>query len=262
MRESAAQAWPVAAEGYEIEEVTVSRLSRTAFPGMSETDLVLRPVDSHESANVRTYDLFRDEPALFRTFADTPVTVEGILAFANKYGQLLDHRRRAIDLAAHMAGAAENDDEKKAIRNRVLDNYREGGRLHDENISLWIMEIHAMNSLLSAVDANDFAGLIGSMQADLNPRAPDPDQFEATLRRGALPPLDLTLTPISLVSGMRLQLAFHYSEPIGELRKCVQCGKWIYVGPGTGNRSDAKYCSQRCSDHARYLRRQARKAKG
>jgi len=150
------------------------------------------------------------------------------------------------------------------------DIYEKGNRradnstFWDEEVDDWIEKIDAMNSLLGAVDANDFqtlySGLTGSIQVELDPRIPDRNQLEAALSQGLPPPIDLTLRPESLVVGMRLQFALHYSEPIGELRKCGQCSKWFYVGPGTGHRSNAKYCSQQCYGRAKHERHKKRKA--
>jgi hypothetical protein len=41
-----------------------------------------------QQSPAKWYAPLRDKPALFRTFADTPVTMEGVLEFANRYGML------------------------------------------------------------------------------------------------------------------------------------------------------------------------------
>ena len=52
----------------------------------------------------------------------------------------------------------------------------------------------------------------------------------------------LSLVPPNLLSALWLSLG---QSIINEstIRECPQCGEWFHVGPGTGRREDAKYCS-------------------
>lgn len=53
--------------------------------------------------------------------------------------------------------------------------------------------------------------------------------------------------PRSLLAAIWLQFAYDYSTgQDAELRRCVWCPKWFRVGPGTGHRSTAVYCSPEC----------------
>src|SRR4051794_34224814 len=76
--------WPVAAEGYRWVE------SREAVPPMSDqaSPVLVCQTASPSIAPAKWYAPLREKPALFRTFADTPATPEGILGFVRKYGML------------------------------------------------------------------------------------------------------------------------------------------------------------------------------
>jgi hypothetical protein len=54
--------------------------------------------------------------------------------------------------------------------------------------------------------------------------------------------LRLRLCPTSLLDAVWLQAAQHLSSG-ATLRQCQHCGQWFEVGPGTGRRLDAKFCS-------------------
>src|SRR4051812_24736651 len=71
--------WKVAVDGYEWRD---ERLSATTLTPAGPPILI--PV----SLRFRTYEPLRDHTALFREFASTPSTLQGIQAFANKYGSL------------------------------------------------------------------------------------------------------------------------------------------------------------------------------
>src|SRR5262249_19931292 len=50
--------------------------------------LMLKPAATTGNLPARWYEPRQDTPALFRTFADTPATEEGILRFAERFGML------------------------------------------------------------------------------------------------------------------------------------------------------------------------------
>jgi hypothetical protein len=52
----------------------------------------------------------------------------------------------------------------------------------------------------------------------------------------------LRIVPSTLLDALLLQLASSVSSG-AKLRKCLQCEDWFEVGPGTGRRLDAKFCS-------------------
>jgi hypothetical protein len=54
--------------------------------------------------------------------------------------------------------------------------------------------------------------------------------------------LRLRVSPRSLLDALWLQLGQKLSDG-GVIRQCEQCGGWFEAGPGSGRRSDAKFCS-------------------
>ena len=247
MREITTLTWPVAIGGYKAEELSLADYYND--PDYIDTYMVLRPVENYVRANIRTYDLFRDEPALFLTFADIPTTAEGIVAFANKYGQLFAHPRSLID---------QQRDEKQPDYDRNKP-YTYKSAFWDEMLGAWENAVEDMNCLLAGVGFHrplyHPSSSMDSIRVDLLPR------FSLEQARiSQVPHFELELTPASLLEGMKMQLVLHYTEPIGELRKCEHCSKWFYVGPGTGHRSNAKYCSQQCYGRAKHERHKKKKA--
>jgi hypothetical protein len=75
--------------------------------------------------------------------------------------------------------------------------------------------------------------------AQINPIA----EMEVTLGLDAgTRDLKLRLQPTSLLDALWLQAAQHLSGG-ATVRQCQQCAEWFEVGPGTGRRLDAKFCS-------------------
>ena len=256
MREIATLPWPVAIDGYEAVELSLADYyNHPAYLDTHDTYMALRPVENHPRANIRTYDLFRDEPALFRTFADIPTTNASFVAFANKYGQLFARRRSFRD--------QQRDEEQPDYK--YNEPYRSA--FWDENLIDWGEAVHDMNSRLTGVgfhrSLDSYKSLMKSIRVNLTPRFPDfAGQSDRLVlgKSSQVPHFELELTPISLLEGMKLQFALHSTKPPGELRQCEQCGEWFYVGPGTGHRSNAKYCSQQCYGRAKHKRHKKRKA--
>ncbi len=110
MRETVTLVWPVALGGYEVVDEAPGLPAEKALRPEDRT--VLRPIAEYAGAvaGARSYDLFRDEPALFRTFADTPKTVAGITAFASRYGQLMDQKQMALDHYKQRLGHVAKDE--------------------------------------------------------------------------------------------------------------------------------------------------------
>jgi hypothetical protein len=91
--------------------------------------------------------------------------------------------------------------------------------------------------LFSTGDRAHRARVIAELQ--VNPFA----ELEVTLEldAGSDDP-KLRLRPTSLLDAVWLQAVQHLSSG-ATLRQCQHCSQWFEVGPGTGRRLDAKFCS-------------------
>jgi hypothetical protein len=81
------------------------------------------------------------------------------------------------------------------------------------------------------------AAVLASLQ--INPFA----EMEVTLELDAgSDDLKVRLSPTSLLDALWLQAVQHLSSG-ATVRQCQHCSQWFEVGPGTGRRLDAKFCS-------------------
>lgn len=180
----------------------------------------LRP----RGGTTRTTRLLEKEPALFKTFADTPMTPEGVINFANKYGQL--------DVPARVPGLEQGDP--------------------DVALKFWYAAIDYMCELMAANEKKDWS-LVEGIEKILRV-----DTALVKPRGSSMPP-QLIYRPKALIDALLLQFALFVMSPEGELQRCVQCVKWFAVGSGTGRRTTAMYCSPECKERAKYLKRKKQK---
>jgi hypothetical protein len=75
--------WYVCTEGYRLVEMHPRRAA-----GSAKGPLLMVCPPEGPAPDVRWYFPLDQYPALFRTFADTPTTPEGVLQFANRFGML------------------------------------------------------------------------------------------------------------------------------------------------------------------------------
>lgn len=170
---------------------------------------------------------------MFRIFADTRKSETGVLGFANRFGLLgLGPLDRTTDPPL-------SEDPHNAA----------------ENLDGWYRAIDAMRGLIRLLDAQDWPALsatydrysLGRMTIKLLPNRKN-DGLEAVP------------VPNTLLQAMWLQLA--QSASVKQAwRRCQhhQCGTWFVVGHGTGRRSTALYCSDRCRKAA-FFERKAKEA--
>ena len=91
--------------------------------------------------------------------------------------------------------------------------------------------------LFSTGDRARRAAVLAGLQ--VNPFA----EMEVTLELDAgSEDLKLRLSPTSLLDALWLQAVQHLSSG-ATVRQCQHCSQWFEVGPGTGRRADAKFCS-------------------
>jgi hypothetical protein len=67
----------------------------------------------------------------------------------------------------------------------------------------------------------------------------------------------LQLCPVNFIDALRLQLVQKLTGD-ANFRTCRHCGRWFEVGPGTGRRLDAKFCT----DEHRVLFNSLKRSKG
>jgi hypothetical protein len=148
MMEFCSFAWPVFDGGYECLEVVDHESGKLDHVSVEPTDF---------SDSVRLKKPLLDNPSLFREFAELPLTEEGILSFANEWGQLLT--RPDLDLEAEEE--SEDDDRVPACDSTTFD---EPGDVTDH----WYQQIKRMRALVRVWDLiqeGDEAGLAQVMKA-------------------------------------------------------------------------------------------------
>ncbi len=220
-----------------------------------------------------------DWPALFLEFANTPLTAEGILTFANKWGLLGDSRSRLLST--------------DGLSVQSIRIQSEGGgdtSVQGEPLFKWLASIslmhHQWNIWEVIRDRNDegLARLITwtgeSEVKSFNWVVASPEKFPERLHRmqtgDLLQPARYLLedsftqlnvlaqgglsahlvwdheqdewrtkvTPADLMGALRLQFATAVSGQ-SQFRQCPECATWIKIAPGSG-RPEKTYCSNAC----------------
>ncbi len=235
----------------------------------------------------RPYELFHDAPAAFQEFGATPLDRDGILSFAERYGNLGGpHAPELLDVpglhAVWGVSWARWQGEIKAMRLAAalwgaIQATREGDTDALRSIIRWTQP-QRVEYFSPAVD--DLPA--GTVQKVIASRSPDmyPERL-AWLRPGDLlaPALQelqrdvnlrldeetatrlqwddnhaglrVQLVPRGLLGGVWLQLA-HAIAANQVFRRCAQCGTWFAVHPGgrdTG-RTSRQFCSESCRGRA------------
>ena len=176
---------------------------------------------------VRQYAPLEDT-GLFRAFADTEPTEEGILAFANQYGML------GASLGARFS---------KEPEQMGPPNY---DQLHD-----WQLQIQTMQQAIAAwqrvregtADKEEVQELQDTINHQL--------EWGASIRivddprKGGMA---LEMRPFRLHGALWLQLAQAVAAD-REYRTCGTCGRWFALDPATA-RSNRLFCSQACRSKA------------
>jgi hypothetical protein len=166
--------------------------------------------DGRVVANSNDYETYRplDEySTLYKIFADQCRTQKGVLGFTEKFGPLSTHPGTLLTIRAlGLAGA----------RGTVGDLVRDV-----------IEQADLMNKYLSGYSRGIPQIPLTNIEAVL---VPD----DQTVR--------IKLSPSRLIDAIWLQMAQASTSGRG-IAECLHCGNWFEVGPGTGRRADAKFCS-------------------
>lgn len=204
------------------------------------------------------YDPLQEKPALYREFAETDPTPEGILRFANQWGGL---EKYGVDFRP-------KDEVKFPPRGPSEDPYFMC--YHGETFETWEDSISMLRSSIQLWDMIQAGDIKGIQEQEffkdfLSSERPTIEEIRdaglrwiqiwvnANLGRLAQPKLffnenksrlTIYVAPHNLRGAFWLQFAraiegdFHYS-------RCVECSGWMEIAVGSG-RPDKKYCSNAC----------------
>ena len=161
-------------------------------------------------------------PALFREFADTETSPEGVLQFVKKYG--------------HTETYSYHD-------------YTQDGR----HLYYLYAAIEDMREAIQIWERGDLKELVRYMVI------PPELTIKFRIIPGREKPA-LVIEPKTLLDGMWIQFAQAVTGDTN-LQKCSVCPTWFVYGSGTGRRSSSLYCSERCRKAAYEQRKQRRRAK-
>jgi hypothetical protein len=237
----------------------------------------------------RRYSPFSLPISLFRTFADTELTEEAILQFANTYGLLgrtvpiffrresassiaqgesLQTWRAEISLmkAAVRLWCAIKERDLKALRARVhwdrnnllsYDAQSDIGDIVASIPDLGPENTHIDLQRLGMLDDFQKGDVIGPAILFLS-RIVD-DKLEDRVSANTTPDLDhsklrVSFSPSDLLAALWLQFSLSVDRE-EDFKKCRECGKWFALAPGTA-RADKEFCSSACRSKA-YRKRQA-----
>jgi hypothetical protein len=168
--------------------------------------------------------------ALFRRFSDVPATAEGMRDFANRFGLL----------------GSDFDSRRGVIRSRPVPQHP---TLKYEDVR--VEEMLARHRTLSRAAERSEAGNSSELIKYFNA---DGGKLRVELRAqpdGRTAPV---LVPTNLLEFMWFELALHASSQ-AKIFRCERCGTPFRVGPGTGRRETAMFCSGACKQAAFKVRR-------
>jgi hypothetical protein len=172
-------------------------------------------------------DLFQSGPSAFIEFAQTPLTPDGVKAFADRYGPLKSQhteRQHIRHFFGHVLESwySEIRDLRKAVdlwdKTKTTGNFRQIIRLLDRG-----GESDLEFELQSEV------GIVVSALLKKDPSGASPR---------------LCIRPSHLRDALWVQLA-HAIGGSQSLGTCVECKAWFTI-PAGGGRSDKEYCSNAC----------------
>jgi hypothetical protein len=256
------------------QEMTYESLARDYYWRRAGDDLVLEESKTPTPWAWRRFDVFRDEPALFKTFADTAPDADGVLAFAKKYGTIKDKLplsewKKEINLMRGLVvfwDAAKNGD-SEALKPFILNQ--------DERGIFW----HLPEPYAPKPESQ--LGYLDDVRSPID--QPYPPRSPGDLPRQAFPYLaerintgligntaagvlwdwgvgrcHVTTAPTSLLGAMYVQFALAL-EGDKEFRQCAGCSGWLAV-KRKNNPKPALYCSRSCRNRAHQARKEKARA--
>ncbi|MEW6047164.1 MAG: hypothetical protein AB1609_11880 [Bacillota bacterium] len=259
-----------------------------------EDDYLTDGMPVRVASGYRQYEPLKTYTGLFRTFAHTPPTKEGIMAFAATYGLLNDPgKRKLIDFV-------DEEGRMGIARAEPLTFWRSQISLMSQAVELWdAVQAGDATTLGRRIVWKDVPGGTGVLYEP--PRSEDssrerpytewiaaphvhPERLERLMRGDLVMPalyhiqsvvnanlkervsvelvwdephtrLRLSIVPRSLIGALWLQFARAITDR-KTYRRCEECGTWFEVSPGAA-RADRIYCSNACRTKA-YRMRKAR----
>jgi hypothetical protein len=219
----------VSVDGYEVIDCPVGR--------------ALRP----RSEQTRRFDLFTDGPSAYLEIAQTPMTEDGVRAFADRYGEIVaDFDFERLEIAHPEARKLMHDAGDLnligswfaviAITRRLIEVWERSKRTGD------------FSKIIRAVKKFDYSySPFSQVRVRLKK---DPSSASARL----------CLSPPTLHAALLVQLILAIDGNLN-LRGCIQCRKWFTLEAGRG-RSDKEYCSNACRMRAYRKRKGTRDCPG
>jgi hypothetical protein len=253
--------WQAPVEGFRWERDTAQDPSDeiVADPG-SEGTLYLVPANWQ----FREYEPLEEFSGLFRTFAQTSPTQEGILEFANKYGNLGD----VFDVLERMQEPPEPPEECKTPEQRaewMLEEDKKWRMI--DPLGTWTRAIERMRPAVRLWDkaqAGEAGNLaIREVRAIVNDELGIDRVYVALEEDRKLGGLALQVKPRSLLAALWLQFARAVAGN-KQYRACRTCGQPYELDPKIARKS-RQYCSEACRSRAyrgRKERAQALAAEG
>ncbi len=215
------------------------------------------------------YEPLEKDSGLFRTFADTEPTPNGVEIFASSYGflGLTRYEVRPDEAYAtpqdHDAVGEHLDDwqlEIKWMRTAI-----ELARAASSGSTREIQRVLRIHGTAATLTDRDGTKLPLKLQTELpddpvlaskqvlakvaSERLQGSMQTSLVTQEGSI---SARSRPTSLIAALWLQFALNIDDP-NSYRKCDQCKRWFEVTPSV-NRKDRKYCSNACRTKA-YRRR-------
>lgn len=206
----------------------------------------------------RRYSI-KEFPALFRNFADTAVTEDGIEGFANQFGEL----------GSFVEVEAPDDWEGRDdvwFRGESLDKWRKHLSAMRQAIEIWDAiqnrDVLALEELLGAPQYGEQASIPDGdpvlRALSFVKNLVDQNLLLSSPRMTLVPDestLALQVIPTTLAGALWLQLAVSIDER-REYRRCQMCQRWFEISPESKQRKSRLYCSNACRVRA-YRERQA-----
>ena len=241
--------WPVPKTGFEWTKSIAWPRGRLLPEPQDEGDYLIERAIPGQSRTVQRYSPFRIS-GLFRTFADTERSKEGIVHFADQYGFLFE------PVAAMSVVGSDT-------------HVRPG-----EPMEAWVKEIALLRSAVDLWGAcreieppmrdnstpiePTWGALQQMVNEHLKTQAADPKLLWDVRATKAC--LRMRFMPRSLLAAMWIQLATAI-EGDRDYGQCEQCGSWFEIV--AEKRKDAKFCSDKCRFKAyRHRQKQARDLSG
>lgn len=230
------------------------------YQWMNSDDAVLSPDKMYKNKNgawpdyhidairhsFRTYEPLQ-HTGLFRTFAETPRTPVGMLAFANQYGHLGD-KKAELGYSLEPPGDFETPEEEKAW----WEEARRFARLFDP-IDHWDSAIQKMKQCVNAWDRAQESQVAGreieEVLATVNKELTG-DRFRVAFipEKKKATGYTMQTMPTNLLGALWVQFGQAVAEN-KQFRSCAACGKWYEIAPPF-NRKSRDYCEDACRSRA------------